>query len=126
VSLEVRIIQSIESLRREHRVVILVAESARSRLLEKRTMHLAEIDRFVDFLRYHTLACHEPKEDLLFAALQRRGLSQIGGTADMASGIVVGYDGSDGAKAALDEAIDLAKQLVTYAYGGPKTYAGRR
>ena len=42
----------------------------------------------------------------------------------MAFTIVVGYDGSDGAKAALDEAVDLARQLsgkvfVTYAYRGP-------
>ncbi len=47
----------------------------------------------------------------------------------MASKIVVGYDGSEGAKAALDEALSLAKQLsaklaVVYAYGGPKTYGG--
>lgn len=47
----------------------------------------------------------------------------------MAFEIVVGYDGSDGAKAALDEAIGLAgklsgKVVVTYAYGGPKTYSG--
>ena len=47
----------------------------------------------------------------------------------MAFRIVVGYDGSDGAKAALDEAIDLARRLsakvlLTYAYGGPRTYTG--
>ena len=47
----------------------------------------------------------------------------------MAFKIVVGYDGSDGAKAALDEAIDLAQKLsgnvfVTYAYGGPRSYSG--
>lgn len=47
----------------------------------------------------------------------------------MAFTIVVGYDGSDGAKAALDEAADLARRLsgtvlLTYAYGGPKSYAG--
>jgi nucleotide-binding universal stress UspA family protein len=47
----------------------------------------------------------------------------------MAFTIVAGYDGSDGAKAALDEAIGLAQQLsgkvlVTYAFGGPKTYSG--
>jgi nucleotide-binding universal stress UspA family protein len=47
----------------------------------------------------------------------------------MAFRIVVGYDGSDGAKAALDEAVGLAKQLsgkvlVTYAFGGPKQYSG--
>jgi nucleotide-binding universal stress UspA family protein len=47
----------------------------------------------------------------------------------MAFKIVVGYDGSEGAKAALAEALSLARQLsgkvfVAYAYGGPKTYAG--
>ena len=47
----------------------------------------------------------------------------------MAFKIVVGYDGSDGAKAALDAAVGLAKQLsgkvlVTYAFGGPKQYSG--
>jgi nucleotide-binding universal stress UspA family protein len=43
--------------------------------------------------------------------------------------IVVGYDGSPGAQAALDEAIDLAGRLsanvvVANAYGGPRTYSG--
>jgi nucleotide-binding universal stress UspA family protein len=47
----------------------------------------------------------------------------------MAFKIVVGYDGSEGAKAALAEALSLARQvsgkvIITYAYGGPKTYAG--
>jgi nucleotide-binding universal stress UspA family protein len=47
----------------------------------------------------------------------------------MAFTIVVGYDGSDGAKAALDEAVDLARRLsgellITYAFGGRKQYAG--
>jgi nucleotide-binding universal stress UspA family protein len=43
--------------------------------------------------------------------------------------IVVGYDGSDAAKAALDKAVELAGPtggdvLVTYAYGGRKQYSG--
>ena len=47
----------------------------------------------------------------------------------MAFTIVVGYDGSPGAQAALDEAIDLAGRLsanvvVANAYGGPRTYSG--
>jgi nucleotide-binding universal stress UspA family protein len=47
----------------------------------------------------------------------------------MAYTIVVGYDGSDGGKAALDEAVGLAGRLsgevlVTYAFGGRKQYAG--
>jgi nucleotide-binding universal stress UspA family protein len=47
----------------------------------------------------------------------------------MAYTIVVGYDGSDGGKAALDVAVGLARRLtgevlVTYAFGGRKQYAG--
>ena len=47
----------------------------------------------------------------------------------MAFTIVAGYDGSNGAKAALDEAVGLARELsgkvlVTYAFGGPKSYSG--
>ncbi len=47
----------------------------------------------------------------------------------MAYRIVVGYDGSEGGQAALDEAVGLAGRLsgevlVTYAFGGRKTYAG--
>ena len=47
----------------------------------------------------------------------------------MAFKIVVGYDGSEGGKAALDEAVGLAGRLsgevlVTYAFGGRKQYAG--
>jgi nucleotide-binding universal stress UspA family protein len=47
----------------------------------------------------------------------------------MAFKIVVGYDGSEGAKGALEEAAGLARRLsaellVTYAFGGPKQYAG--
>ena len=47
----------------------------------------------------------------------------------MAYRIVVGYDGSDGGKAALHEAVDLAGRLsgeviVAYAFGGPKQFAG--
>jgi nucleotide-binding universal stress UspA family protein len=43
--------------------------------------------------------------------------------------IVVGYDGSDAAKGALDQAVSLAAPvggdvLVAYAYGGRKQYAG--
>ncbi len=47
----------------------------------------------------------------------------------MAYKLVVGYDGSDCAKAALDEAVRLAKELsgqvlVTYAFGGRKQFVG--
>jgi nucleotide-binding universal stress UspA family protein len=47
----------------------------------------------------------------------------------MAYKIVVGYDGSEGGKAALDESVGLARRLsgevlVTYAFGGRKQYAG--
>jgi len=51
------------------------------------------------------------------------------GEDEMSFTIVVGYDGSPGATAALDEAIDLARRVsgkvtVANAYGGPRTYAG--
>ena len=47
----------------------------------------------------------------------------------MAYTVVVGYDGSDGAKEALEKALELAKPLsgkvlITYAFGGPKQYSG--
>ena len=47
----------------------------------------------------------------------------------MAYKIVVGYDGTEGGKAALDEAVDLARRvsgevLVAYAFGGRKQFAG--
>lgn len=47
----------------------------------------------------------------------------------MAYKIVVGYDGTEGAKAALDQAVDLARRVsgelvLTYAFGGRKQYAG--
>ena len=65
--------QSIETLQREHRVVTLVADAARSNLLEERSgggARVVEIDRFIDFFRHYTIACHHPQEeDLLFAAV---------------------------------------------------------
>jgi nucleotide-binding universal stress UspA family protein len=47
----------------------------------------------------------------------------------MAFKIIAGYDGSEGAKTALEEALRLARDFsaqlsVVYAYGGPKTYGG--
>ena len=47
----------------------------------------------------------------------------------MAFDIVIGYEGSEGAKAALDEAVRIAGLVggtvyVTYAFGGPRTYSG--
>ena len=47
----------------------------------------------------------------------------------MAYTLVVGYDGSDCAKAALGEAVRLTRELsgrllVTYAFGGRKQYSG--
>ena len=79
--------QSIETLQREHRVVTLVADAARSRLLEElpgRRVRVAEIDRFMDFFRYYTIACHDPKEeDLLFAALERRGMPWVCDSLDL-------------------------------------------
>ncbi len=75
--------ECIEILRREHRVVTLVADAAHRRLDDARSSagadELAEVDRYVDFFRYYTIACHDPKEeDLLFAALHHRGMSWDG------------------------------------------------
>ncbi|HMK93129.1 MAG TPA: universal stress protein [Thermoleophilia bacterium] len=47
----------------------------------------------------------------------------------MAFDIVIGYEGSEGSKAALDEALRIAGLVdgtvyITYAFGGPRTYSG--
>jgi hemerythrin-like domain-containing protein len=71
--------ESVEILKREHRTLLLVVEAAR-RVLEGAEESLAiaayEADQLLDFFRYFTNSCHDPKEeDLLFTMLHRRGLS---------------------------------------------------
>ena len=70
--------ESVEILKREHRTVLLVAKAARRDLEgagETHEMAEAEVEQLLDFFRYFTNSCHDPKEeDLLFAALHRRGL----------------------------------------------------
>jgi len=70
--------ESIEILKREHRTVLLVAEAARRDLKgagEAQQIAADELEQLLDFFRYFTNSCHDPKEeDLLFAALHRRGL----------------------------------------------------
>lgn len=100
--------QSIETLQREHRVVTLVADAARSNLLEERSgggARVVEIDRFIDFFRHYTIACHHPQEeDLLFAALERRGMSWLGYPLDLL------IDDRHALRTALDTASDALFQ----------------
>ena len=71
--------ESVEILKREHRTVLLVAKAARRDLEgadDTYPMAVDEIERLLDFFRYFTNSCHDPKEeDLLFTALHRRGMS---------------------------------------------------
>jgi hemerythrin-like domain-containing protein len=70
--------ESVEILKREHRTVLLVAKAARRDLEGAGQAHEIaedELEQFLDFFRYFTNSCHDPKEeDLLFTALHRRGL----------------------------------------------------
>ena len=71
--------ESVEILKREHRSVLLVVEAARRDLGGAGDMPEiaeSEVERFLDYFRYFTNSCHDPKEeDLLFTALHRRGLA---------------------------------------------------
>jgi hemerythrin-like domain-containing protein len=70
--------ESVRILKREHRTVLLVAKAARRDLEGAGETHgiaEEEVERLLDFFRYFTNSCHDPKEeDLLFTALHRRGL----------------------------------------------------
>jgi hemerythrin-like domain-containing protein len=70
--------ECIEILKREHQMVKLVVEAARrdlKRAAEAHAVEPAEAEQLLDFFRYFTNSCHDPKEeDLLFAMLHRRGL----------------------------------------------------
>jgi len=70
--------ESLEILRREHRMVLRVARAARrdvDRALVAGEIDTDEADDLLDFFRYFTNSCHSPKEeDLLFTTLHRRGL----------------------------------------------------
>jgi len=71
--------ESVEILKREHRMVLLVARAARRNLegaAENHEIAEGELEQLLDFFRYFTNSCHDPKEeDLLFTALHRRGMS---------------------------------------------------
>jgi hemerythrin-like domain-containing protein len=79
VSPEGGTMESVEILKREHRTVLVVVQAARrdlERFNTSREVAGDELERLLDFFRYFTNSCHDPKEeDLLFAALHRRGLS---------------------------------------------------
>jgi hemerythrin-like domain-containing protein len=70
--------ESVEILKREHRAVLLVAKAARRDLEgagETHEIAADEVEQLLDFFRYFTNSCHDPKEeDLLFTALHHRGL----------------------------------------------------
>lgn len=69
--------ESVEILKREHRTVLLVGKAARRDLERAGETHEIvedEVEQLLDFFRYFTDSCHDPKEDLLFTALHRRGL----------------------------------------------------
>ena len=72
------IMESVEILKREHRTVLLVVKAARRDLEGAGETHEIaedEVEQLLDFFRYFTNSCHDPKEeDLLFTALHRRGL----------------------------------------------------
>ena len=71
--------EAVEILKREHRIVLLVAAAARRDLEvtgEAHAIAADEAERLLHYFRYFTNACHDPKEeDLLFTALHRRGMS---------------------------------------------------
>jgi hemerythrin-like domain-containing protein len=71
--------EAIETLRREHRIVDQVCEACRQELdraAETDVLDPVEVERFVEFFRFFTNACHDPKEeDLLFTMLHHKGLS---------------------------------------------------
>ena len=71
--------EAIETLRREHRIVDQVCEACRQELdraAETSDLDPIEVERFVEFFRFFTNACHDPKEeDLLFTMLHHKGLS---------------------------------------------------
>ena len=74
--------EALEILKNEHRTVLAVVEAARHDLavaVEAQHIDGEDVDRLLDFFRYFTNSCHEPKEeDLLFTALHRRGLAWEG------------------------------------------------
>ena len=70
---------AIETLKREHGTCRQVAAAARRRLIDPEQPSVDEIAEFIDFFRYFSNSCHDPKEeDLLFAVLHHRGLSWEG------------------------------------------------
>ena len=70
---------TIGTLKREHDACRGVAAAARRRLIDPDQPSVGEIEDFIDFFRYFSNSCHDPKEeDLLFTALHRRGLSWDG------------------------------------------------
>ena len=74
--------ECIEILKREHRQMKQVLAAARAdlgRAAATQAAEPAEFEKLIAFFRYFANSCHDPKEeDLLFAALHRRGLAWEG------------------------------------------------
>jgi hemerythrin-like domain-containing protein len=71
--------EAIATLKREHRVMGDVCKACRHELDRAGHSHVldaAEIQRFIEFFRFFTNSCHDPKEeDLLFTMLHHKGLA---------------------------------------------------
>lgn len=71
--------EAIATLKREHRIVGEILRACRHELQRASRSHAvdaAEIERFVEFFRFFTNSCHDPKEeDLLFTMLHHKGMS---------------------------------------------------
>lgn len=70
---------AIETLTREHDVCRQVAAAARRRLIDPDQPSTTALEDFIDFFRYFSHSCHDPKEEaLLVVVLHRRGPSWQG------------------------------------------------
>jgi hemerythrin-like domain-containing protein len=71
--------EAIATLEREHRVMGEVCKACRHELDRAGHSHVldaVEVERFVEFFRFYTNSCHDPKEeDLLFTMLHHKGLA---------------------------------------------------
>lgn len=71
--------EAITTLEREHRVMGEVVTACRRELDRAghgNVVDAAQIERFVEFFRFYTHSCHDPKEEgLLFSMLHRRGMA---------------------------------------------------
>lgn len=71
--------EAIATLKREHHLMGEVCKACKRELERAGRSHAidaAEIERFIEFFRFYTNSCHDPKEeDLLFTMLHHKGLA---------------------------------------------------